>query len=651
MPKINLLKKEVYELIAAGEVIDRPSAIVKELLENAIDAGASVITVEIKDGGRSYIRVCDNGCGISREDLPTAFLRHATSKVSTQDDLSTIMTLGFRGEALASVCAVAKVDIITKPKEDALGSHMIIEGSKQRKIEDTGCPDGTTIVVRDLFYNVPARLKFLKSAATEGNAVAAVVQKIILSHPEVSFKFIRDNKTDIITAGDGKSYSAIYSVFGREFAKSLIEVSYSYNNINISGYISKPLECKGKRTFQNFFINNRYVKSNTCHTALEEAYRNSIMVGKFPACTLFLEIDPNTIDVNVHPAKIEIRFSDEKKAYDAVFFAIKNALMKNDAVNTMNIAPKETLPPEKLYVPKPQGEQLSFENNIISFDTDSADNTENNPDIENNISVSNNAAEKEMPESISVPEPMPNQENLFLKNLEQDIKPPESKTKTDIPQENKEFKYLEARSFAAREAPKPAPPPEPAEKPLKLVGEIFNTYIIVEQDKDVYIIDKHAAHERYIFEQIKSKALNLDSQMLLEPIYVLLGYDEYDALISNLEKAKEFGFIIEDDIAPTVAVTGVPVLVFDTEISDLVGQLARNFLNNMENPQLEVFDDLLHSIACKAAIKAHDINSDKELLYLAKCVFSEDIRYCPHGRPVKIKLSKYEIEKQFKRIV
>ncbi len=648
MPRINLLKKEVYELIAAGEVIDRPSAIVKELLENAIDAGASIITVEIKEGGKSYIRVCDNGCGISREDLPTAFRRHATSKVSTQDDLNTIMTLGFRGEALASVCAVAKVDIITKPKNDALGSHMIIEGSKQRKIEDTGCPDGTTIVVRDLFYNVPARLKFLKSATTEGNAIATVVQKIILSHPDISFKFIRDNKTDIITSGDRKSYSAIYSVFGRDFAKSLIEVEYHHNNIQVSGYISKPLECKGKRIFQNFFINGRYVKSNTCHTALEEAYRNNIMVGKFPACALFLDIDPNTIDVNVHPAKIEIRFSDEKKVYDAVFFAVKNALMKNDTTNVMSIAPKEQ--PKNLYAEKPQGEQISFENNAVLNNLDNIDcakiagNTNNN--IDDNTEQSPNISNSE-----------PDGENLFIKNLEKDIssKPINHKTESAQPQEimqkqeNSEFKYLGANSFV-KETPAPPPPP-PTEKPLKLVGEIFNTYIIVEQGKDVYIIDKHAAHERYIFEQIKSKALNLDSQMLLEPIYVLLGYDEYDALISNLEKAKQFGFIIEDDVAPTVAVTGVPVLVFDTEISELVEQLAKNFLNNMQNPQLEIFDDLLHSIACKAAIKAHDINSDKELLYLAKCVFNEDIRYCPHGRPVKIKLSKYEIEKQFKRII
>ena len=361
MSEIKLLSKEVSELIAAGEVIDRPASVAKELLENAVDAGANVITIEIKNGGRTYLRVTDNGKGISMEDIPTAFLRHATSKISEKNDLDRILTLGFRGEALASVCAVAKVSVLTKRIEDEYGTHYEIEGTQQTVCEQSGCPDGTTFIVRDIFYNVPARLKFLRKDSTEGNYVAEMVTKLALSHPDISFKFIRDNKVELLSAGDGKIYSAIYSVFGREFASSLLPVDYSYKGIHITGYTVKPLESKTNRKFQNFFVNKRYIKSVACSCALEDAYKNQIMVGKFPACVLYIDIAPDTVDVNVHPTKIQVRCSNEGLMHEAVFFAIKDSLLKNDKPREIVFENKRNFTNQELYGVKPDsGVQMKF---------------------------------------------------------------------------------------------------------------------------------------------------------------------------------------------------------------------------------------------------------------------------------------------------
>lgn len=350
MGQIKVLSKEISELIAAGEVIERPSSVIKELIENSIDANATAITVEIKNGGRTYMRISDNGKGMSAEDVSLAFVRHATSKISSPDDLNSIFTLGFRGEALASISAVSKTEVLTKQADDEYGTHYAIEGSVETVCESAGCPDGTTIIIRDLFYNVPARLKFLKKDVTESNSVSAIVSRLALSHPEISFKFIKDNKTELVTTGDGKLYSAIYSVFGREFANTLLPVSYKMNSLEVEGYISNPLNSRSNRSMQNFFINNRYVKSITCMVALEEAFKNSIMTGKFPACVLNIKLSPGLVDVNVHPAKTEIRFSDEKLIYELVYFAVKNALLANDKPQQMTLETKHsTISQAKLY--------------------------------------------------------------------------------------------------------------------------------------------------------------------------------------------------------------------------------------------------------------------------------------------------------------
>ena len=648
MPKINVLTKEVAELIAAGEVIERPSSVIKELLENSIDSGANVITVEIKNGGRTYMRVTDNGCGINPEDIPTAFLRHATSKITSKDDLDKILTLGFRGEALASICAVSKTEVLSKVINQEYGTHYVIEGSEEKVNEKSGCPDGTTIVIRDIFYNVPARLKFLKKDVTEGNAVSAVVSKLALSHPEISFKLIRDNKTELVTAGDGKLFSAIYSVFGKGFASSLIPVDYSYNGITVKGYTVKPLEAKAKRTFQNFFINNRYVKSVTCMVSLEEAYKNQIMTGKFPACVLCLDIPPDLVDVNVHPAKIEVKFSNEKMVYESVYFAVKNALLQDNSPKELELENKKHFSNSELHQFNKTNSGVQTTLNIKQKSAESVNKTDN-------FTIKTYSKPEEEFYRVEAPKAEYSAEKDTY-NKDNDI----SKLKPEEPRDLNDFKFLDSSSFIKKEPKSETIVTDNLDnvenefsksKPLA-IGEIFNTYIIVEKDDEMYIFDKHAAHERYIFEKIKSEADNLDSQMLFEPADVLLSYDEYDAIISNIETARQFGFILEDANAPSIKVLGVPVVIEDTDPSDIVSELAHNFLEHKQNPNLSLFDELYHSIACKAAIKGN-IKSDKlELQSLIDKIFGdENIRYCPHGRPVFTKISKREIEKQFKRIV
>ena len=656
MSEIKVLSKEVSELIAAGEVIDRPASIIKELLENAIDAGANVITIEIKNGGRTYIRVTDNGSGISERDIATAFLRHATSKISDKDDLESILTLGFRGEALASISAVAKVEVLSKMVNEEYGTHYVIEGSEEKLCEKSGCPNGTTFVVKDVFYNVPARLKFLKKDTTEANYVANYVTKIALSHPEISFKFIRDNKTELLTAGDGKLYSAIYAVFGREFANTLIPVEYESNEINISGYISKPLQSKNNRKFQNFFVNGRYIKSATCSTALEEAYKNNIMTGRFPASVLNITVLPNVVDVNVHPTKIEVRFSDNRLIYEAVYFAVKNSLLNNDKPNEMTLEKKRNFTDKQLYefpYDAQSNPQLHFEEKTFNNKND-------------NIPIIKSKQQKveEEPEVVVPKRFVENKaENNSAKNdfkaaessNENQHKAPTSMTsapETNIETENlSDFKYIHKNDFNHKESVVVEKAEEEKIKPV-VVGELFKTYIVAQAGDDMLLFDKHAAHERYLFEKIKNDANQLDTQMLLEPVMVLLSYDEYDALVSNLEKTATLGFAIEPDVAPTVAVKGVPIVLADENPTEIVTELSHNFLDYKVNPQLDIFDEMFHSIACKAAIKANDLSGKFELQALVNEVYNDNnIKYCPHGRPVMIKLSKKDIEKQFKRIV
>lgn len=672
MGRINLLQKETSELIAAGEVIERPSSVIKELIENSIDSGADNITVEIKNGGISYIRITDNGCGMEPEDVPTAFLRHATSKITSKEDLNSINTLGFRGEALASICAVARVEVLTKVAGSMYGTHYIIEGSEEKLNEQTGCPDGTTIIIRDIFFNVPARLKFLKKDVAEGNAIADITSKIAVSHPEIAFKFIRNNHQDFFTPGDGDLYSSIYSVMGKDFAESLIPVKYKLNGVKIHGFTVKPLKGRPKRNFQYFFVNGRYVKSYICSYSLEEAYQNSIMEGKFPACVLLMEVSPVMLDVNVHPAKIEVRFNDDRLIHDSIFFSVKTALHNNSEPMQMEI--KQPIPDYTKPLPESYdiGKQLMF-----------ADNNSNNNKSEQNISINdvgsyvgrmentsvvgtatvnmnttekqyhsineyNNKAENsiELPKSITVNIEYNNNDSS-LTDIPYKIESSEELPPLpSVPEHSGGYKYInEINNVPLIEQPK-------KEIFFRIIGEAFKEYIIAEVDKEIILVDKHAAHERILFEKLKSKKQNLQCQMMLEPIDVMLSNEEFDALIQNKQSAFELGFSFKEKRNTSVSVNGIPAILDGCDPSDLIIELANNFASNRNNPLPVILDDMYHTFACKAAIKANDENSPKELAEIVRTILEDDnIRYCPHGRPVMFKLTKYELDKQFRRIV
>lgn len=638
MPTINVLDKSVAELIAAGEVIERPASVIKELVENAIDAGADHVTVEIKNGGITYMRVTDNGCGIAHEEIPTAFLRHATSKIATGSDLDNINTFGFRGEALASIAAVARVEMLTKQSANEFGSSYKIEGGAETCHEKTGCPNGTTIIIRDLFFNTPARLKFLKKDVSEGNSVQAIVDKIALAHPEVAIKFIRDNKPVRITNGDGKHYSAIYSVFGKQFAASLIPVDYSVGNISVSGYISSPLFARANRSMQYFFVNTRSIKSVICMSALEEAYRNSIMVGKFPACVLNINLPPNEVDVNVSPSKTEVRFAYEKNVFDAVYYGVKNGILNAENSREIQIKPVEK--------PTSAKEEISAAVTLPAKEEKPAF-------IGERVRLSSEPAPYEMKQ----PEVLYRQEKLA--EPVQPVPPALKKVQVEEePEIANPFKFLSREIF---EKPKPVqekPPVQPAEEepeqeekpPLTVIGEIFKTYIVCQCGDDMILMDKHAAHERIRFEKLK-KDFSQHSQLLLEPVNIQLSAEEWSAVTDFGEELGEMGIDFVPHNNFVIELTSMPTMLAGGDEKGTMEKIADILTHSNTNVKGEIFDDILHSMACKSAIRANEITSFEELKLLANQVWNDEkIRFCPHGRPIITVISKKELEKNFNRI-
>lgn len=621
MSLIKVLSKEISELIAAGEVIERPASVIKELVENSIDAGAEHITVEIKNGGTTYMRVTDDGAGMSFEDVPKAFLRHATSKIFTKEDLDNINTLGFRGEALASVAAVGRIELMTKQTGDTYGTLYSIAGSEEISHEKSGCPDGTTIVIRDLFYNVPARLKFMKKDVTEANAVSNIMQKIALSHPDISFKLIRDNRMEFNSAGDGELYSAIYAVYGKDFARDLLAVDYEYNGIHVSGYTVKPLYSKSNRTFQNFFVNGRYIRSKLCSSALENAYENMIMTGKFPPCVIMIEMSPHEMDVNIHPSKAEVRFTDEKRVTDAVYFAIKNSLVGNNLIYEFQIKqPSDWQGSEE----KTEAVQQEIPFNPIEEKTEDKKKTIEIPE-KVQITTEPNKAEI-IPEPVPKPVQKPIQEDFRYINPENFTKPIE---KTDVPTKTKL--------------------PE-EKKPVKIIGEAFGLYILAEYDGKIVMVDKHAAHERIIFERLKSGNGKQYSQALLMGIKVLLTTEEIDIMENNTEILENMGFVFDFSERPCIIAKAVPTFIMDSDIESIISEVADNLRMHRHNPQSELLDDMLHNMACKAAVKANDRNSPEEMKSLVEQIIADEkIRHCPHGRPVMFTMTKSNIDHQFKR--
>ena len=626
MPKINVLAKEVYQLIAAGEVVERPSSVVKEMIENSVDAGAKNITVEIKNGGSTYIRITDDGCGISREDVKKVFVSHATSKIKESDDLDRIATLGFRGEAMASISAVARVQLLTRTPDAEIGTRYEIAGGQELEIADAGCPVGTTIVVADLFYNTPARMKFLKKDVTEANAVAGVVERIAVSHPEISFRFIRDGKQALVTSGNGDLKSTVYSVFGRDFAQSLVPVDYEINNMRVSGFVTKPSMSRKSRGMQFFFINSRLVKSQTAMAALEQAYRNSIMVGRFPGCVLNIECNASFVDVNVHPAKIEVRFANEKPVFELVYYGVKNAIEMLDTPKEASFSssrPAQTTVNGRIDFFKPQQEavtQMQFKQE------QSAD------DFWRVASTSPVSKKPEYDEGF---------DNGAQKTARLDLE----KITRPTAEEKAENKPKAVESLPKKDSAQEVDIPD-----FRLVGEIFKTYIIIEMDGDCYMIDKHAAHERMNYEALKAST-QISSQVLLTPEAVRLSREEYNAVISNLDLYSKCGFLIEDFGNSTVLVRECPSILDGEDVAELVQETSAKLLEGKTDITPEQMDWIFHSTSCRAAVKAGDKTSPYEMeLFVKKLLANPNIRYCPHGRPVMIKLSKYDIEKQFCRI-
>lgn len=652
---IKLLDKSVYELIAAGEVIERPSSVVKELVENAIDAGSKRICVEIKNGGITYMRVTDDGCGISYNDVPTAFLRHATSKLSSAGELENILTLGFRGEALASVAAVAKIDILTKRAEDKLGTTYKIEGGEETLYEYSGCPDGTTIIMRDLFFNTPARLKFLKKDVTEGNYVQSVVDKLALSYPDIAFTFIRDNKTVRVTSGDGKLYSAVYSVFGKQFAGTLTEADYEHNHISVKGYISIPYACRSNRQMQYFFINGRWVRNTTCMAALEEGYRNSVMTGKFPACVLNIEMPPSDIDVNVSPSKTEVRFADEKKIFETVYLAVKNGIL-NGENNKEILLGKGHHEGDSAFDNSPDIKNMDAEEKKTdgAYSSVFEKKTEGHSDIPDRKEITpypeNRTDERTsgvFNSSKAVYKPLP-PKNIYVQELLDT-----GKKEAEL----HDYEFINSSSFirAGTEDEKKIQTPDPIveeqyKAELKFIGELFKTYILCECGEELIFIDKHAAHERIRFEQLK-KEISGSSQILAESITVPLSIEEITALSDNADYLEGLGIDLFFRTDKEVEITGFPSMLMNRPIVDVVEQIAEILIDGGENIEGMLFDDIFHTSACKGAIKANETTSAKELEILAERIWkNREIRYCPHGRPIITTISKYNIERNFGRI-
>lgn len=618
MPEIRVLPKEISELIAAGEVVERPASVIKELVENSIDAGADNITVEIQHGGITYMRITDNGCGIAGNDVPTAFLRHATSKIKSSGDLNAIGTLGFRGEALAAVSSVAKVEMFTKPRENDLGTHYEIDGGQEKLCEEAGCPDGTTIVIRDIFYNTPARMKFLKKDVSEANAAAAVVERIALSHPEIAFKLIRDGKQSLMTPGDGKINTTVYSVLGREFAGTLMEVDGGLDGIGVKGLTCKPVSCRPTRNYQFVFLNGRLVRSGTVTAAVEQAYKNSAMIGKFPGFVLYLSVPLDTVDVNVHPAKTEVRFSDERRIFDAVYSSVKSALSKGDTRPEVKLK-------EPVFNPFERMSTAQYRQQPISKPTVAEEIYKVKPSLHNTTETVTfrdaNYNHDKTEKTVYVPEKV--------------INPPAAEPEKPIIPER-------VAVDITREA-------EDEKPPVTLIGEAFLTYIIVQMGESVFMIDKHAAHERILFNKLK-KEQKTEMQALLTAVTVSLTREEYNAVISNTEKLSKAGFEVEDFGNSSVRVSAVPAALTKEDIPSVISELAGDLLKG-KAPDAERLDDMYHTVACKAAIKAGSRTSPLEMQKLAERVlYSDDVMYCPHGRPVAFEIKRRELEKQFGRI-
>jgi len=691
---INVLDKQTANLIAAGEVVERPSSAIKEMLENCADAGATAITVEIKNGGTSYIRVTDNGCGMTREDVPKCIMRHATSKIKTGSDLEAIGTFGFRGEALAAISSVAKVRILTKSDKEEVGTLFECNFGEHMTLEDAGCPQGTTITVENIFENVPARRKFLKKDSTEALAVLAACEKFALSRCDISLTFISDNTVKLQTPGDGNLKSAIYAALGRDFASMLFPVNYEYNSIVIHGFIAKPEFSRPNRNMQNFFVNNRYIRSRTMMAAVEEGFRGFCPTGKFPACVLFCDIDLRLVDINVHPAKLEIKFTDERKVFDSIYFAVKNALsnasvfkgFNKDTDDTpvfpeikhnetkVNTTKSEPIKTQKItngsnignsFPVSPKTDIVQPTNQVIKQEP--VFSSPKNDEIKASISHS----------SVSLPKPSITAHNDKSKPAATEAKTldfltdvyPESQTQPK-PKSVPEIKLTELGTdveLKTNEKPQnhltatenqvliPAKqdeivPAKQLQKPI-YIGEAFDTYIVCQFRQSLYLIDKHAAHERIIYERLKKNDGENGSQYLLEPINVLLTPKEAEAASDNKKYFEKIGFEIDEFGMNSFIIRSLPTPIAQSDAKDVLTFLAGKLAEGNSRSSGEIFDRALFTAACRAAIKGGDKNTELDNKYILEEIFNNDaVLYCPHGRPVIYEFTKNKLDKMFDRL-
>ncbi|MBQ9428524.1 MAG: DNA mismatch repair endonuclease MutL [Clostridia bacterium] len=637
MGKINLLSFEVANLIAAGEVVDRPASVIKELMENSIDAGAKRITVEIKNGGITYMRVSDDGCGIAPEDMPLALKRHATSKIANAEDLNAIFTLGFRGEALAAISSVAKVRILSKTADAENGTLLYADGGNILSVSETGCPNGTTVTVEELFSNVPARRKFLKKDATETAAVVANVEKIALSHPEIAVRLITDGAPKLETVGDGKLENVIYSVFGRDFAKHLLKVKARNEGVDVYGFVGNSHNVKPTRAYQNFFINHRFVKSKTATAALEQAFSSYIAPERFPACVLFIDIYPGAVDVNVHPAKLEVKFSNEKLIFDTVYYAVRSELEKSTDRAVLDFSQRQT----------PSGS--SFAPPVSRAYVPVTDRVER-PKFD--------------PEQIRIPREQDDRVRLASPSFAE-LSRAGKRESASAETASVESVRPVGQTHPATAAEDPQPQTEAAvqnrtEKlPLpdyRIIGIAFNTYIFVETDGKVIIIDKHAAHERIIFESMRRQIRDFAPapQGLLVPIVISLPASDFTAALENKSCFEEIGFAFSyEENTRQIKITQIPSVLKISNVGDIFATMADQLASgagDIEVTKREVYERVIYQASCKAAMKGGRIDSESDVRYVVEKVLTiPDLTVCPHGRPVVVTLTKHMLDRQFGR--
>ncbi len=655
MKNIKILEKNVSDKIAAGEVVERPASVIKELLENAVDAKATVVCVEIKNGGISYMRVTDNGIGIAKEDVSLSIVRHATSKISTEDDLTRISTLGFRGEALSSICAVSKLEIYTKPKNEETGTHLIAENGEIIDISDAGCPDGTTVVVRDLFSTVPARMKFLKKDFTEAGYIEDIVVRLALSHPEISVKYINNGKEVIFTPGDNLLSSAISAVYGKDIKNAMISADFIERYVRVYGMCAKGTAARGNRGMENFFVNGRYIKSPLLSRAAEEAYKNELMVGKFPVCVINIELPPENVDINVHPTKLEAKFSDEKEVYHCVYWAVKNALYSSEfipkASEHKSIKPQyERKLADVLPQKSEQKEQIivDFGAKEIPKSTEivyqKVQKNEESTKINNMSFREIGGTNFERPKEFEKP---------IIKNEKPDIR---ESVELKYPKKLYEYKTEDTKVTEIQETfEDKVEYKETKIKPVyKICGQVFATYIIVEKDGKMLMVDQHAAHERLRYEKLleQFRSREITSQLLLSPVVITLTAPEFACFVENKDAINDLGFITDVYGQKQIIVRGTPAEAGECDAESTISEIINMLLTNRKNIGDDLASKMLYRIACRGAVKANALLSGDEMAKLLDDVFSlKGINTCPHGRPITIEFTKDFIEKQFKRIV